>query len=317
MFGQIKKVPLRDIWAHEALDFTPWLAENINILGDVIGLELELVQEEASVGDFSLDILAKDLGSAEYVIIENQFSQTDHDHLGKLLTYAAGFDASSVIWVAETIREEHRQALEWLNNRTDNDTQFFAVVVEVIKIDDSKPAFNLKPVVFPNEWHKSKSKIKSSQQVSAKGEKYRAYFQDLIDTLRESHRFTSARAGQPQNWYAFASGITGINYGANFCQGDKVRTELYIDFGSAEENDACLNYLFESKQQIEDEIGTSLSWEPIDGKRAARVAIYMSGSIFMESDLLSIREWHIDNLLKFKAVFSKRLLQYRAYANVY
>src|SRR5699024_10338009 len=131
------------------------------------------------------------------------------------------------------------------NNRTDTETQFFAVVVEVIRIDDSKPAFNLKPVVFPNEWHKSKSKSKVSQQVSAKGERYRSYFQNLIDKLRENHRFTSARAGQPQNWYAFASGITGINYGANFCQGDKVRTELYIDFGDAEENEACLNYLLE------------------------------------------------------------------------
>lgn len=308
MFGQIKKVPIRDIWAHEAQHFTPWLAKNIEVLGKVIGLELELIQEEASVGDFSLDILAKDLGSAENVIIENQFSQTDHDHLGKLLTYAAGYEASSIIWVAETIREEHRQALEWLNNRTDNETNFFAVVVEVIKIDDSKPAFNLKPVVFPNEWHKSKSKSKPSQQVSVKGEKYREYFQGLIDELREDYRFTSARAGQPQNWYAFASGITGVNYGANFCQGDKVRTELYIDFGSAEENEACLNYLYKSKQEIEEEFGTTLSWEPIDGKRAARIAIYKYGSIFMENELQAIHDWHIDSLLKFKTVFSNRLL---------
>lgn len=307
MFGELKKVPIREIWAHEAQDFTPWLAKNIDILGTALGLELELIQEEASVGNFSLDILAKDLGSAENVIIENQFSQTDHDHLGKLLTYAAGFDASYVIWVAETIREEHRQALEWLNNRTDNDTQFFAVVVEVIQIDDSKPAYNLKPVVFPNEWHKSKSKIKPSQQLSTKSEKYKSYFQDLINELRDTHRFTSAKAGQPQNWYAFASGISGINYGANFCQGNKVRTELYIDYGSAEDNEACLDYLLESKQQIEEEFGTQLSWEPIDGKRAARVAIYCDGSIDSESNLLEIKDWHISNLLKFKAAFTDRL----------
>ncbi|MGL5028461.1 MAG: DUF4268 domain-containing protein [Shewanella oncorhynchi] len=306
MFGELKKVPLRDIWAHEAQDFTPWLAENIHELGKAVGLELELVKEEASVGNFSLDILAKDLGSAEYVIIENQFSQTDHDHLGKLLTYAAGFDASFVIWVAETIREEHRQALDWLNHRTDSKTQFFAVVVEVIQIDNSKPAFNLKPVVFPNEWQKSKPVEKTSE----KSEKYRTYFQGLIDKLRVEHKFTSAKAGQPQNWYAFASGISGINYGANFCQGNKVRTELYIDFGSAEQNESCLNHLLESKAEIENEFGRELSWEPLDGKRATRVAIYRIGSISEESELHEIKVWHINNLIKFKSSFDKRVRKF-------
>ncbi|MCD9517557.1 DUF4268 domain-containing protein [Photobacterium phosphoreum] len=310
MFGELKKVPLRDIWAHEAQDFTPWLAENIEALGNAVGLELEIVQEEASVGSFSLDILAKDLGSAENVIIENQFSQTDHDHLGKLLTYAAGFDASFVIWVAETIREEHRQALDWLNHRTDNQTQFFAVVVEVIQIDNSKPAFNLKPVVFPNEWQKSKSGNKTTQKTSTKSEQYREYFQDLIDDLRIEHKFTSAKAGQPQNWYAFASGISGINYGANFCQGNKVRTELYIDNGSAEDNVSCLNHFLESKKDIENEFGSDLSWEPIDGKRATRIAIYRDGSITTENELVEIKSWHITNLLKFKSIFNKRLRQY-------
>ncbi len=307
MFGELKKVPLRSIWAHEAQDFTPWLAENIDFLGKAVGLELELIEEEASVGSFSLDILAKDLGSAENVIIENQFSQTDHDHLGKLLTYAAGFDASYVIWVAETIRDEHRQALEWLNHRTDNKTQFFAVIVEVIQIDESKPAFNLKPVVFPNEWQKSKSKSKTSQQPSAKSEKYRNYFQNLIDDLRTEYRFTSAKAGQPQNWYAFASGISGVNYGANFCQGNKTRTELYIDFGSAEQNEECLLHLKDSESEIEAEFGSTLSWEPIDGKRATRIAVYREGSITDDEQLPAISNWHVENLLKFKKVFSNRL----------
>ena len=107
-------------------------------------------------------LLAKDLDSLRTVIIENQFSQTDHDHLGKLLTYAAGSDASTVIWISERVRDEHRQALEWLNQKTGIDTQFFAVVVEVLRIDDSKPAFNFKPIVVPNEWQKSRRQKSST-----------------------------------------------------------------------------------------------------------------------------------------------------------
>ena len=177
-FGELKKVPLREIWSHEANDFTPWLASNIEALGTALDLDLELTSREASVGDFSLDLLAKDLDSSKTVIIENQLSQTDHDHLGKLLTYAAGFDASIVIWVSKEVREEHRQALEWLNQRTDINTQFFAIVVEVLTIDDSNPAFSFKPVVFPNEWQKSqRQKVQPAHHLNLK---YNHIFKGLL-----------------------------------------------------------------------------------------------------------------------------------------
>ena len=233
-----------------------------------------------------------------------QLTQTDHDHLGKLLTYAAGFNASVVVWVSEVIREEHRQALDWLNQRTDTETQFFAVVVEVLQIDESKPAFNFKPVVFPNDWQKSK-KQKSSPSISSKGEKYRTYYQALIDELRDVHKFTGARLGQPQNWYSFSSGIQGIQYSAAFAQGGKVRAEVYIDQGDQDKN----KKLFDALQLVEDKItsnyGNSLEWERLDDKRACRIAIYRDGVIeSSDSDLEELHKWHIENLLKIKEVFT-------------
>jgi len=303
-FGDLKNVPLRELWANEASDFTPWLASNIEALGEALGLELELIEREASVGDFSLDLLAKDLGSSRTAIIENQLTQTDHDHLGKLLTYAAGFSASIVIWVSESIRDEHRQALEWLNQRTDSETQFFGVVTEVLKIDDSKPAYHFKPVVFPNEWQKSK-KQKSSQSSSSKGEKYRAYFQFLIDELREKHHFTGARAGQPQSWYSFSSGIRGITLGANFAMGGKARTELYIDQGDYEQNKELFDALQAKSDGIENEYGSKFTWERLDDKRACRITLYRDAVIdSADSELEQIRQWHINNLLKIKAIFT-------------
>jgi hypothetical protein len=308
-FGKIKKLNLRDIWSKEAHDFTPWIADNISALGVALGMELELDAREASHGDFSLDLLAKDLGSGNPVIIENQLTQTDHDHLGKLLTYAAGFNAESIIWVSERIRDEHRQALEWLNQRTDVHTQFFGVVIEVIQIDDSKPAYNFKPIVFPN----IEVKNNRSQAVglnSPKGEAYRAYFQALLDDLRENHKFTGARMGQPQNWYSFSSGFSGVTYGAVFAQNNRVRVEVYIDLGDREKNKALFDALElpGEKEEIEAECLAPLSWEKLDEKRASRIAAYREGSIdASDEELREIHAWMIENLLKFKKVFGPRI----------
>jgi hypothetical protein len=305
--ASLTKVPLRNIWPNEATNFTPWMANNITLLGKVIGLDLEIVEREASVGDFSLDLLATDLGTAKTVVIENQLTPTDHDHLGKLLTYAAGFNASIVILVAESFRDEHRQALEWLNQRTDTETQFFGIVAEVLKIDSSRPALNFKPVVFPNEWQKSK-KPKSSGPDSPKGEKYRAYFQSLIDELREKHQFTNAKIGQPQNWYSFSSGNPGVSYGATFGLGDKAKTEVYIDRGDQEVNKLIFDRLKALEPSLSEKAGISLEWERMDNKRASRIAVYRQGSIEMsDSELEEIQEWHIQNLLGLRLALSEHI----------
>ena len=305
-FETIQKVDPRTIWNHEAHHFTPWLAENIQQLGDAIGIDLELTEREADVGDFSLDLLAIDLSRNAPVIIENQLSTTDHDHLGKLITYASGFDAEVVIWVSTAIREEHRQALDWLNQRSDSKTDFFAVVVEIIQIGDSKPALQFRVVVSPNEWQKS-ARNKTNSTTSEKSERYRDYFQSLIDDLRENHRFTGARKGQPQNWYSFSSGNRRFSYGHSFGSGNRIRTEIYIDSGDADANKAYFDSLLNQRDVIEAEFGQPLEWERQDDKRASRVALYREGSIDCSSDELhEFHIWAVENLLKMKDVFGPR-----------
>jgi hypothetical protein len=304
----LKKVNLRTVWPREAVDFTPWLAQNLSALGVVLGMDLELQTQEAPVGDFSLDLLVHDLSNDRQVVIENQFSRTDHDHLGKLLTYAAGYDAHVVVWIAEEIREEHRQALDWLNQHTDTTIQFYAVVVEVLQIDDSRPAYNFKLVAFPNEWRKGKVKPPA---LTGRGEAYRAYFQSLIDQLREQYRFTNARVGQAQSWYTFATGVTrltGIVYGASFAAGGRARVELYIDRPDASLNKAIFDTLRKDEAAIESAVGDQLVWERLDERRASRIAVYRPGSITDSPQTLDeLRSWTVDRLLRFKAVFGPRL----------
>ena len=226
--GELKRLSPRDVWPSEARDFTPWLAEHMDRLGEVLGMDLEVSAMEAPVGEFSVDMRAKDLATGLEVVIENQYGATDHDHLGKLLTYASGVDASALVWIAESVRDEHRQALEWLNERTDTGTMLFAIVLEVLQIDQSAPACNLRPVVFPNKWQKT-TREKDRSLTSPRGEAYRQFFQTLVDELRDAHRFTGARVAFPQSWASFASGVSGISFGASFASGGRARVDIYIN----------------------------------------------------------------------------------------
>ena len=307
----IEKVDIREVWENEARDFTPWLAHNLSALGKALGLDLELQTQEASVGGYSLDILARDVGNGRPVVIENQLGSTDHTHLGQLLTYAAGFDANVIIWIAKEFRDEHREALDLLNHRTGEDTEFFGVEIELWKIDESRPAVNFNLVSTPNEWRKHTAGTgRARGTVSEKMGRYREYFQGLIDTLREDHRFTNARKGQPQSWYSFSSGITGFTYGANFNADGRVRVELYIDSGEQERNKRIFDLFEDQRESFESKLEKSLVWERLDNKRASRISVRRPGSIDDGSETLAeIQGWTVEKLLAFKQVFGPKLAE--------
>ena len=310
--AKIERVDLREAWPNEAVDFTPWLAENIAVLGEALGMDLELQDTEAAVGGYSLDVLATDLNQNRPVIIENQLETTNHDHLGKLLTYAAGYDANVIVWLTREFRDEHRQSLDWLNQRTGEETQFFGVVVELLKIDDSRPAPQFRIVSSPNDWRKeaaARLSGKAITTVSPRAERYRAFFHRLLDTLREKYRFTNARIGQPQNYYSFAIGYgSRVTFVVRFTGYEMATVEVYIDSPDKGWNIKLLEALLESQVEIERSIGEELLWEGGEGRRFCSIVLGVSGRIDDEDDILSnIHDWMVENLLKFRDVFGPRL----------
>lgn len=304
-FGTLQRLDLRSVWPHEEHSFTPWLERNLSILGNLIGMELELIARESAVGPFSLDLLLKDVGSDRIVVVENQIEPTNHDHLGKLLTYAAGNEASAAVWIASAFRDEHRQALDWLNGQTHHNIEFFGIVLEALQIDDSKPAPHLRLVSFPNDFRKRTAERRD--QPTARGEAYLEFFQTLIDRLRTEHHFTQAQKGQAQSWYQFASGSSGLTYAFVFGANDQVRVEVYIDRGDGTWNKAFFDTLDQHRSEIEAELATPLEWARLDGKRASRIALYRPGSINSGTTSLDeLMRWAIDWLLRFKQVFGPR-----------
>lgn len=308
VLGKLEYLDPKSLWPLEAKDFTPWLANNLPLLGEALGLDLELVGMEAAVGSFACDIEARDTGSGRRVIIENQLTQTDHGHLGQLITYASGLDAGVIVWIAPKVREEHREAIDFLNRHTRETLDFFMIALETISISGSPPAVIFKLAASPNAWAKTAA-ASASKTVSDKTVAYQEFFQGLMDELREKHKFTNAKAAQPQSWYAFASGTSGVTYNASFASSSRLRAELYIDVGDFSKNKAIYDRLKIDEAAIEAGIGEKLTWERLDEKRACRISVIRENTsiadVSAQEDVM--REWLIARLLKFKAVLGPRV----------
>ncbi|MBS2033076.1 MAG: DUF4268 domain-containing protein [Deltaproteobacteria bacterium] len=301
--GKLARVQPRSVWPHEAADFTPWLAENLAALGETLGLDLELVERESGVGDFSADIIAQESGTDRVVVIENQLEATDHSHLGQLLTYAAGKKARAVVWISPEPREEHREVIDWLNEGSLG-AEFYLVALEVLQIDSSKPAVNFRLVAFPNDWVREQ---RGDAQPSERMEAYRDFYQPLLDELRQ-RGFTNARAAQAQSWYAFSAGTSGFAYSAAFTAKGQLRAELYLGAPDRDLNKATFDRLAANRAALDAAFGASLTWDRLETKKACRVAILRDASIEDAPEALAAhRAWLIEKLLKLKQVFGPHL----------
>jgi len=299
--GKLEKVNLRTAWKNEAKDFTVWLAqeENLTILGDEIGFGLKLVKTEADVGKFSVDILAEDEDDPNHkVIIENQLEKTDHDHLGKIITYASGYDAKTVIWIAETFQDEHKQAIHWLNERTDEGTNFFAIEMELWKIGDSDPAPKFSIVAQPNGWAKE---VKTQGELTNTNLKQLAFWEGFNQYAKDSNSPLRMHKPRPQHWHNIAVGDSRAHISLIvLSSADTMGCDLYIP-----DNKPLFAQLENHKEHIGNELPYELDWRPLATRKASRIVTRSSIDFDDEPSWTKAFEWLLEVAERFHKVFGK------------
>jgi hypothetical protein len=271
--GKIEDVALRNIWPKEARDFTPWLAEqeNLDYLGEILGLNLVGPEQEVSVGSFSADIHCKIENDNRTVIIENQIESSNHDHLGKTIVYASGVDASVIVWIVKDARPEHVSAVEWLNDHTDSDIGFFIVEIHAIKIGDSEPAPQFKIIAQPNEYMKSVKTSGDNKLTRSQLGRYE-FWSQMNNFMEENAVKLAVRKPNYDHWYDFKFGSSKYHMTINLLDGEgKIRVALWISEGKD-----TFDKLYANKDTIEATYGTKLEWDRKDLQKASWVADYIS-----------------------------------------
>lgn len=304
ILGRLEKLELRNYWKKEDTEFTPWLAkeENIQILSETIGIELEVQGQEENVGPFRADILCVDVSNNHYVLIENQLERTDHTHLGQLMTYAAGLDAVTIIWIAQRFTEEHRAALDWLNRITDDTFNFFGIEIELYRIGDSPaaPMFNI--ISKPNDWAKSVKKSASNQNVTDTKLLQQEYWQGLKDYMEDNKSSVRMQSAQPQHWTNIAIGKTDYWLSATMnTREDTISIWLNISGEKSKENYEKL--YSKSYQDSLDLISEDIVWDKMEGRKTSCVILKTSGSLSKKYDWNNQYEWFKLYLEKFMKVF--------------
>ncbi len=298
-----KQISPRKMWPNEATNFTPWLVDHIDELNEKIGMELEVVGREVSVGPYSADILAKDITSNNYVVIENQLEKTNHDHLGKSITYASALNAKTIIWIATDFTEEHKKAFDWLNDNTIEDLAFWAIQLELWQVGEDTASMRLNIVCKPNSDVKAiKTKSNSESETTKTQLKYWTMFRDK---LLATKKFTSLHTPRPQYWFDVALGRTGINL-SNTCNAQKsiVGVRVYI---SSKVVDTYLPVLESRKEEINKALGCKPEWIPNPDAIDKTITLQHQTDLSDPKKVEESLNWMVEKTIKFRDVFSKEI----------
>lgn len=300
--SKLNKVQLRDVWGHEATDFSDWLSkqENLNILSEEIGVDIKLIKTEASVGKFSVDILAEEEASGRKIIIENQLENTDHDHLGKIITYASGYDAEIIIWIVKHVRDEHQKAIDWLNEHTDENINFFLLKIELWQIEGSNPAPKFEIIASPNEWAKTiKTNTLNSKITDTKLQQLE-FWNKFKNYVREKDTRIRLQSPRPKHWYDVSMGNSDCHVTLTINSRENlIGCEIYIS-----KNKELFKYLHKKKNEIEKTIGEPIEW--VEANIASRLKIKKEVPlIFDKTDAEKYFAWLYEKTVLFQKVFSK------------
>lgn len=310
--GQLKRLDPRTAWKFER-GFSLWLKENVHVLAEELGIEIEFGPEltqglEVSVGDFVVDLRGTETGTSRQVIIENQLGDTNHAHLGALLTYAAGLDAGIIVWIATRFRDEHREALDWLNTHTDENLDFFGVELELFAINDGPPAPHFKMVAQPNEWTKATRKAAVGKEPTARELKYKSFFEDVLKLAKEKRPdLTTSSRVSTNNYMLITGGASGIGLVWVFKADDRFGVELSIETSDRDQNKRLFDSLAARSTDIEASLTCDLMWDRLEHAKRSVVGVYRGGSIDgMDEELQDLKVWGVETMIRFADVFRPR-----------
>lgn len=302
--GKLEEVDIRTVWPHEQYDFSKWLAmeENIRELGDALNLSLTDVETEKFVGNYRCDILCKDEITGKMVLIENQLEPTNHDHLGKIITYASGLDAAVVVWIVASARDEHASAIEWLNKHTDDEISFFLMEVHAYKIGDSDPAPQFKIIEQPNDFVKIVKAVSKNTDMNESQKNRLEFWTQFNEVVDSKGKPFNKRKATTDHWYNVAIGSSDASISIDLVNKEhKIRVSLWIN-----DNKDIFDALFQRKDEIETALGFGLEWNRLDNKKASYICTYIKGLDFKKQDNYPmLMEQIVDLVLKMRNVFPK------------
>lgn len=302
--GKLEEVDIRKVWPHEQYDFSKWLAteENIKELGDALNLSLTDVETETFVGNYRCDILCKDEITGKMVLIENQLEPTNHDHLGKIITYASGLDAAVVVWIVASARDEHASAIEWLNKHTDDEISFFLMEVHAYKIGDSDPAPQFKIIEQPNDFVKIVKAVSKNSDMNESQKNRLEFWTQFNEFVDSQGKPFNKRKATTDHWYNVAIGSSDASISIDLVNKEhKIRVSLWIN-----DNKDIFDALFQRKDEIETALGFGLEWNRLDNKKASYICTYIKGLDFKKQDNYPmLMEQIVDLVLKMRNVFPK------------